>query len=431
MKNLLFIISMLLSSITILAQSSWTGNTSTAWNDSTNWSTSAIPTSSDDVIIPASVTNMPVISGTTYVNSLTNNGNITFTSGSILNVYGNITNTDTINTVSGSTITFNGSSIQSITGVPILYNVVINSTGVSLASPVTVNGTLYLTNGVLTTNSHLTINFDNGGNIGYNISDNGSISGTVIGYRNLIARTHYISTPFSGVTSAQVQATTPLYVSPYWKMYTKNFSAQSWTAVTNTTTSMPLGTGFSLALPTGAPLIFTGTYSHTFTFNSPSYSNASANKYLMVGNPYPSTIDWDGSGWTKTNVANAIYYWNPTTNSNASYIAGVGTNGGTNYIPAMQSILITTTGTGGLSSVSMNNNVRSSHNSQYFRLAQDNIIRITLTSDNTRYNDETVIRFNEMATDTFDFDLDAYKILNSDSVPSIYTNSIKGSDLYG
>ena len=169
MKNLLFIISMLLSSITILAQSSWTGNTSTAWNDSTNWSTSAIPTSSDDVIIPASVTNMPVISGTTYVNSLTNNGNITFTSGSILNVYGNITNTDTINTVSGSTITFNGSSIQSITGVPILYNVVINSTGVSLASPVTVNGTLYLTNGVLTTNSHLTINFDNVGNIGYNI----------------------------------------------------------------------------------------------------------------------------------------------------------------------------------------------------------------------------------------------------------------------
>ena len=32
--------------------------------------------------------------------------------------------------------------------------------------------------------------------------------------------------------------------------------------------------------------------------------------FNLVGNPYPSAIDWDAaSGWTKTNIDNAVYYF--------------------------------------------------------------------------------------------------------------------------
>jgi hypothetical protein len=411
----------------------WTGATSTDWNTNTNWSSSSVPTTIDDVIIPASVTSnrMPVISAGSDVRSVSNSGTITMTSSGILNVYGNISSTGTFTTVSGSAVAFNGNTAQTVNGVSALHNVKMNNTGggVSLSSALTVNGTLSLTRGVLTTNSKLTINFDNGGNIAYTGSELGSISGTVSGRRDLIKRTHYIAAPFSGSTSEQVQATTPLYQNTYWRMFTKDFAAQNWTAVTTVTAPMPLGTGFSLTLAAPAPLILSGTYNHTATFTGPDYSNAAAGKYLLVGNPYPSTLDWNNAGgWTKTNVGGAIYFWDPANSRVASYVGGLGTNGGTQYIPAMQSFLVTTTGTGGSSRVSINNAARSAQSTSYFRIAEDEVVRVRLTSrtDSTR-SDETVIRFNELATNAFDYDLDALKIFNTGGMPSVYTTSPEDS----
>jgi formylmethanofuran dehydrogenase subunit C len=407
----------------------WNGASSIDWNTPSNWSLGTIPIQTNNTAIPSSVASgrMPTVSGNAETKSLTNNGIITFTSGGILNTYGDIVNNGTFTTVSGSKVSFNGSSAQTVTGVPVLHNVEVNNTssgGVSLSSALALNGTLSLKNGVLTTNSNLTVYFDNGGNIAYASSDAGSISGNVSGRRALIIRTHYIASSFSGSTSAEVQATTPLYHNSNWRLFTKDFAAQNWVAVTNTTTSMPLGTGFSLTLAAPAPLILSGTYNHAFTYNSALYSNVLANKYILVGNPYPSTLDWNNAaGWTKTNISDAIYYWDPANNRVASYVNGAGANGGTQYIPAMQSFHVTTTGSGGTSSVSINNNARlSTFISPYFRAAEDDVVRVHLTScADTRRSDETVIRFNEYATNDFDYDLDAHKILNTGDMPSVYT----------
>lgn len=35
----------------------------------------------------------------------------------------------------------------------------------------------------------------------------------------------------------------------------------------------------------------------------------------MVGNPATQTIDWDNANWTKTNIDNSIYIWDPSSNS--------------------------------------------------------------------------------------------------------------------
>jgi hypothetical protein len=404
----------------------WTGASTTDWSTPANWSGSYVPTNLDNITIPVSPTRNPSLTTNVSIGSITNNGTLTLGNNTI-SLNGNLTNNGTITSISGSTLAFTGTSAQTLSGTSTttLYGLKINNSsgGVSITSAVVVNGSISLVSGVLTTGSNLTIKFDIGGNIAYNVSDAGSISGNVTGTRTLIARSHYIAAPFSGVTAAQVQATTPLFVNPYWKMYSKNFTAQNWAAVTDVTTAMPLGTGFSLSLPSIAALTFTGTYNHAFAFSSALYSNVATPKYFLVGNPYPSTLDWDnGSGWTKTNIGGSIYYWDPATSKTASYVGGVSTNGGTRYVPAMQSFMVVCDGTGGSSSLSINNNARNSlQNPSYWRVASEDLIRIHLTAQDTILRDETVIRFNENASNKFDFELDAFKILNTGVNPSVYT----------
>ena len=403
----------------------WTGAVNTNWDLAGNWNLAFVPTSINSVTIPSGAV-QPTISASSTAAAVTINSGATLTiSGTgVLNAYGNIANSGTLTTVAGSTVVFAGSSPQTITGVPSLYNVqVTNAAGVSVLSALTLNGTLTLSSGIVTTNSNLTVNFDNGGNIGYNVSDAGSISGNVTGRRDGLIRTHYIAAPFSGVTSAQIGATTPLYYNNYWKLYWRDFASQGWISVTSATEAMPLGTGFSLAFPTTSSLIMTGTYNHSYALTGAGYSNTVSNKYILVANPYPSTLDWTSTGFTKTNVANAIYLWSASTNQSSSWVAGIGTGpNGTQYIPAMQSFLVRVTGSGGTSSVSINNTARiSNQNPSFARIASDAIVRIKILTEDHVLWDDAVVRFNESATTDFDFDLDAYKVLNYGLAPSIYT----------
>jgi hypothetical protein len=428
-----------LSPVSVVTKSScsktWVGIT-TDWNVGTNWNPSIVPSSTDDVVIP-NISNKPVISSSANAkNVIVNSGSsLQITSLGTLNLYGNLVNSGSLIANSGSTISMNGTGSQSISGASTLYNVSINqgsiASDVTLFSNTVVKGTISLIKGVLNTGDYLTVDFTSGGNVAYNTSDAGSINGLVTAYRSsVIAKTHYISTPFNGVVSAQVDACTPLWVNPYWKMYSKNFDNQNWTAITNTSTSMPVGTGFSLSFVNPSYLSFTGTYNHAFTFTSPLYSNVATQKYFLVGNPYPSTLDWDNAaGWTKNKIGGSIYYWNPATSQTATYVKGAAINSGSQFIPAMQAFMVVCDGTGGSSSLSINNNARISlQNPSYWRVAADDMIRIHLIAEDPTLNDETVIRFNEEATNNFDFDLDAYKILNSGLNPSIFTR--EGTQTY-
>lgn len=48
----------------------WTGTTDSDWATASNWLTNAVPSSSDDAVIPSGITNYPTISGATTVNSI-------------------------------------------------------------------------------------------------------------------------------------------------------------------------------------------------------------------------------------------------------------------------------------------------------------------------------------------------------------------------
>ena len=68
----------------------------------------------------------------------------------------------------------------------------------------------------------------------------------------------------------------------------------------------------------------------------------------LVGNPYPSSIDWKAStGWTREMLASdgggyTMYIWNESQNNYGTFISNgsTGTNGATQYIAPMQGFFV-------------------------------------------------------------------------------------------
>ena len=93
-----------------------------------------------------------------------------------------------------------------------------------------------------------------------------------------------------------------------------------------------------------------------FNFN-PSYTNSGDplnDGFNLIANPYPSTIDWLSSAWTKTNVNNAIYMYQADNTQYASFVGGIGVNGATRHIASSQGFYIQTNGAAHVLNISEN-----------------------------------------------------------------------------
>lgn len=156
----------------------------------------------------------------------------------------------------------------------------------------------------------------------------------------------------------------------------------------------------------------------------------------FISNPYPVTLNWEGSGKTITNGNDAFYLWNPNLNSGTgsygsygSYVSGGSTNGQTQYIPPMQGFFFQVWATN--AAISFDNTCKASISSAVFCDAgilhenEENIfrtemavpgtgigepyIKMAITSNGINY-DETLIRVNDRATELFDGHYDAAKL---------------------
>ncbi|HEY9002328.1 MAG TPA: T9SS type A sorting domain-containing protein [Mucilaginibacter sp.] len=151
--------------------------------------------------------------------------------------------------------------------------------------------------------------------------------------------------------------------------------------------------------------------------------------FNLVGNPYPSSIDWDKFSQTSStngiygpNVATYIEMLNPTTGSYGVYYAGSGaggplnTNGASNVIPSGEGFFVValnnaatltfnesakTTAQVTGTSLLMSTTAQAQVNNQYLKLQ---------LSKDSIHNENIVIRFNESAKTTFDFGADALYI---------------------
>lgn len=133
----------------------------------------------------------------------------------------------------------------------------------------------------------------------------------------------------------------------------------------------------------------------------------------LVGNPYPSVIDWNAAtGWTKTNIDATIYIADNGGEflKYAMWNGSAGINGGSRYIAMGQAFWVKATA--GSPVLDARESIKTPGQSpEFFRTAStENLLYIKLT--NGKFEDEAAIHFRSDATKKFDDYADAWKLKN-------------------
>lgn len=432
----------------------WTGYTDNNWATPSNWCGGYVPSATTDVVI-SSVTTLPTNSGAALTKNLTinNPATLTNTANGTISIFGNLVNNGTFtnggNYLSINGVTLTGATAQTISGTSsntVFNNLTINNaSGVTLNSTATVNGILTLTAGTFATGGNLTQNLYTGAIAG---TGSGATTGNINFTKTIWGdRYHYLSSPIPGKTAADWNDDVTIKLGPAYNLYSYNEALLDtnqkvgWIAINSTTATLDNVKGYALYFPRwihNTTLDVAGAYNHSATFTSANLTNTpsttpvakpASDGWNLVGNPYPSNIDWDAaSGWTKPALLNnAIYMYDNRIKRYTSYIAGAGTNGATRYIGSMQGFFVKMEA-GGSGTLGLTNSVRvTSSLKDVWRTSQESTeLKLAVTS--TDVGDETIIRFLDEASETFDGAWDAYKLYNEDLTPSL--SSVSASEDY-
>ncbi len=439
------------TTVTVYPSGRWSGAIDTNWNNNSNWCGN-IPTVTSDVLIPGSLARYPsVSSGTNPSHNITVQSGATLkvNTGATLQIAGSISNSGTFTATYGG-IEMNGSSSQTIpsgvfSGNSIKNLTISNSAGVSLSGALSISGILKVTTGTFTTGGYITLLSTSTQTALIDGSGAGTVSGNLTMQRYLDSSYgyRYISSPFQAATLTQLSG--PINFSstfPNFYAYNENVNYAGWvidTALADTIKPMHgyaanFGTAYSSSTFSLTGAVNNGSMSYTLYNHNNTYTLG----YNLVGNPYPSPIDWTASsGWTKTNIDNAVYYFNHGDTNQyygrySSYISGVSSDGiANNIIPAMQGFFVhVSNGTYPVTgTLACTNSVRTTGlTPHYFKLSGSSykpLVRIGAGFANDGSNaDPAVVYFDDFGTANFDRDLDALKIINTDvTIPSLYSVS--------
>jgi FtsP/CotA-like multicopper oxidase with cupredoxin domain len=447
------------NSVTMSVQIIATAAANGDWNTPATWSTNAIPTSQDNVVIPTgktitiNVANanckdlnvVGALTSTAGANILTINGNLTLagtltTGANTVVMKGTTSGAGTIIATAG-TIVYGGALAQTVSNIAtnVLNNLTIdNKVGVTLPSALTVSNTLTITAGSKLTNptgasltvKNVVINSDAILGTGTFV-DNGTTTTTVGGLANVQqyltgGRNWYVSSPVTTATSGSIS--TASLVQSY------NEPLASWIPESG---ALSVLRGYVASVSTDGNVTFSGSALNTGVPANTTLTRtgvALKSGYNLVGNPYPSYLDWsmvsagstnlESTIWYRTrNAANTIYVFD-TYNANGNI--GTGNNGTliTSQIPPMQAFWTRvatgfTTGT-----IALNNTMRSHEGATSNRLKApalnlQKVLRLQVS--NGINSDETVVLFNDNALDGLDA-FDSEKMSNGSAfIPEINT----------
>ncbi len=368
-----------------------------------------------------------------------------------VNVGRNFTNNGTF-TAQNGTVTLNGTIAQSINGSSIttFRNLTLNNaTGASIAIDANLRGSLTLSSGTFTTTGfNFTLISDALGTARIAAITAGNITGNIIMQRYLApgpTSWRMLSCPVSGRTLNDwkddfimsgfpgSQYPTMAFKSVYtYDETVAGIKDLGYVAATNITNPIIANKGYYCYIgPVPLTIDVTGPpakFNQVFTLTRTSSAGAAHDGWNMIGNPYPSSIDWDAAGWTKTRLNNAIYVWNPSLQQYASYVAGIGTNGGTKNVPSSQAFWVQANAAA--PALSCTENVKTPVDQAYMKTSTNYAFYyLKLKMKGNNQSDETFIRFDQVGTTGFDQNEDAHKIFSTTtSVPHLCTFT-SGMDL--
>ena len=305
--------------------------------------------------------------------------------------------------------------------------------------------TYVLCNGILNSSGNLLLKSDAFGTAYIDGSGTGQVSGSVTMERYLPSGFgyRYISSPFQSATVSELSDEINLANwFPLVYRYDENRTSSGWVSHVNPAADLNPLQGYaanfgSVAIPVTVNMtgfVNDGALSVTLYNHDNSYTKG----FNLIGNPYPSPIDWDSpSGWTRSNIDDAAYFFRPSATDQyggtySSYVNGIPSDGTvTSIIPSMQGFYVhVSDGTYPVTGfIDINDSVRVNNITQPFYksvksvIGEDlNLLRLTIAFDtDTSSKDPLVIYSNENASDLFDSKYDALKLMNTDlRFPNLY-----------
>ena len=251
----------------------------------------------------------------------------------------------------------------------------------------------------LTVNSGGSLTVQSGGSLITNgtITNNGTIN-----LQKTISdgQYHLVSSPIAN-------ATANTFLGEY--LQTWDEPTATWSNIEDPLTSLVVAKGYSLWG------VAKGDHTYTFT-GTPNTGNQSIaithtevtgvgyDGANLLGNPYPSAIDWDNLNETY----GAVYFYNGT-----AYVSWNAGGDGSQYIPPMQAFFIVTPASG---TFSLTNSSRTHTGATgFYKSGNEKTIEngLILQASNGLYNDELYLLFNEEASPDFELVRDAWKFTSS------------------
>ena len=191
-----------------------------------------------------------------------------------------------------------------------------------------------------------------------------------------------------------------------------NEVTQYWDPLSFPYITMGIGTGYAVApLNPGITATFNGVLNTGSVIVSGLTKTGATtwSGYNLVGNPYPCAIKWN-SNITLSNVDPSAWVWNGA----GAYIANIQGSGG--VIGAEQGFFVHATATG---SVTFTNAVRTHLASSFYKSTISDLL--TLKVEGNNFWDQTQVLVNSLATEGYEAEYDALKLMGSADAPQIYT----------
>ncbi|MCF8457939.1 MAG: DUF11 domain-containing protein [Bacteroidales bacterium] len=445
------------SPFAILNEITWLGAVNTNWNITGNWECGLIPNLTQDVKI-TNVTNQPILStgpnGTAH-NLAMNSGSSLEIIDNTMQIAGEIINNGTITATAG-TVEMKGSSAQTIPADVFVENTIMgliidNDEGATLLGPLNLTGVLTAENGDLASNGYLTLISTADRTALIDGTGSGDVTGDVTMQRYLVIPFgyKYFASPFEDATVAEFGDDMDLFAEfPRFYKHDESKVSEGWVRYTDSTNLLNPLHGYAVNFGTNlvsqtvdvTGVVNNGSISRALFNNNTAYSQG----FNLIGNPYPSPVDWDvANGWTKMNVDNALYFFKASSTdvyggTYGSYINGISSDGkATNIIPSMQAFFVHMSD--GIYPVSgqlaVNNAARVNDQTHEFLKSDPQtpgfLLRLTAGfTDDSLASDPMVVYFDDYSQKGFDHNLDALKLMNTDAkVPNLYSIIPEGSNL--
>ena len=362
----------------------WTGTSSSAWTNVSNWAGGTIPTSVVDIIIPDGANNNPTISTSDVVcNRLTVN------SSGILTI--------------GASASINISAINN-NGTIIMQSSATTSAALK-ATSISGSGTYKYQKYVAgsSTNDLITAPFS-GETFSSLVGNN---SGVLV--QNTSPATEYLFGPFDNITGAYL----------------------TYDSSTNASTVLSAGQGYRAGTASGATLEFTGTFeatNQTVAINVGSHETYG--KWNLVGNPFPSYLDLAGfisdNSAIIEDVNNAVYAYDGDDSDGSNFTIYHSSNSSGVTIAPGQAFFVASSSGGGNLNFNTSRQTVTGGDDFLSRQAQtlDSSFKLKLQSNNSLTH--TDVYFNSNASEGLDIGYDVGTYANLASSFSLYSKLASG-----